>query len=444
MKSTGLLIATFILAALVGALYWSDYHKPEETTTASADVPPQILKLTEADVTRLDLKKKGADAISLAKDSSGRWQITSPKPFRADQDAVSGVVATLSSLNSDRLIESKASDVGQYGLAQPSVEADVTLRDGKTQKLLIGDDLPADSGAYAGLAGDSRVFAVASYTKTSIDKNLNDLRDKRLLTVATDKVSRVELLTKKQDLEFGRNKDDWQILKPKPLRADSYQVSELIRKLTDAKMDLSVPQNQTEDQAKKAAAFASGTPVAVAKLTDESGTQELQVRKNKDDYYAKSSIVDGAYKVTSALGEGVDKGLDDFRNKKLFDFGYTDPKKIEMRDGVRAYVLTKGGDDWWSGNGKKLDAGSAQSFLDRVRDLSASKFPDTGFTTPVLNLTVLSNDGKRMEKVLISKAGDAYIAKRENEPALYQLESSAVSDLEKAVADLKEASPAKK
>jgi len=130
--------------------------------------------------------------------------------------------------------------------------------------------------------GDPRVFTIASYTKTSIDKSVNDLRDKRLLTAEPDKVSRVDLTANQQEIEFGRNKDQWQILKPKPLRADTYQVDDLVRKLTDAKMDLT-----SDDQKKAAAAFSSGKPVATAKLTTDAGTQELQVRKNKDDYYAK-------------------------------------------------------------------------------------------------------------------------------------------------------------
>ena len=44
---------------------------------------------------------------------------------------------------------------------------------------------------------------------------------------------------------------------------------------------------------KNASLFATAAPVATAKVTAESGTQELQVRKNKDDYYAKSSAVEG-------------------------------------------------------------------------------------------------------------------------------------------------------
>ena len=65
-----------------------------------------------------------------------------------------------------------------------------------------------------------------------------------------------------------------------------------------------------------AAEFARATPVATAKLTGDTGTQTLEVRKNKDDYYAKSSAVDGAYKVDSSVGQALDKKVDDFRSKK--------------------------------------------------------------------------------------------------------------------------------
>ena len=205
-------------------------------------------------------------------------------------------------------------------------------------------------------------------------------------------------------------------------------------------MDTSV---SDEDAKKAAAAFASGTAVATVKVTDPAGTQELQVHKNKDDYYAKSSEVAGVYKVSNDLGAGLDKSLDDFRNKKLFDFGFNDPNKIEMHDGSKAYLFTKTGEDW-SSNGKKMDVTSVQSFLDKLRDLSASKFLDSGFTTPTINIAVTSNDGKRVEKVLLAKVGDKYIAERENEPPQYELDSKTVDDLEKSAGDVKPATPPKK
>lgn len=436
MKIRSLILAAFVLLVLAGTLYWSQHRKPtDEAAKASADTPPAILTLDEAAITRLEFKKKDVQPIVLAKNNSGAWQITQPKLLNADQSAVSSTLSTLSSLNSERLVEDKASDLKPYGLDQPPLELYITEKDNKSQKLLIGDDTPAGSAVYAMLAGDPRIFTIASYHKTSIDKSLNDLRDKRLLTVSADKVSRLELIKKNQTIEFGRNKNEWQILKPRPLRADSVEISELVGKLADARMDLT---GSEKDLQQITSAFARAAPVATARVTDQSGTQELQIRKSEDTYYAKSSVVDGTFKVDSSLAQALDKGLDDFRNKKLFDFGFSDPTKIEMLSGAKAYFLSRGGTDWWS-NGKKMDPASVQDFISGLRDLTASKFVESHFANPSIEVTVTSDDGQRVEKVTVAKSGNSCVAKRENEPGLYQLDSSLLDALRKSADEIKPA-----
>ena len=152
-------------------------------------------------------------------------------------------------------------------------------------------------------------------------------------------------------------------------------MDELIRKLRDAKMDPAVPE---EDAKKATAAFASGTPVATVKLTDPSGTQQIEIRKNKDDYYAKSSVVAGVYKVPSELGTGVDKGLDDFRKKKLFDFGFNDPSK--SRDARRTARLTpsKSAATTGSRTARRWTASACSPSSTKCATSSATKFIDSG------------------------------------------------------------------
>src|SRR5437764_14525384 len=99
----------------------------------------------------------------------------------------------------------------------------------------------------------------------------------------------------------------------------------------------------SDDQKKAASSFASGKSIGTAKLTTDSGIQELEVRKSKEDYYAKSTDVTGVYKVGSDVGQGLDKKLDDFRNKKLFELGYTEPEKIEIHDGSKYKIISKDG-----------------------------------------------------------------------------------------------------
>jgi hypothetical protein len=440
MKFRNLILATVILVVLTGTLYWSNHRKPNESTaSASTGTSPAILKLDSAAITAFELKNKDAEPIALAKNSSGTWQITQPQPLPADQTTVSNAVSSLASTNSERLVEDKASDVKQFGLDPPSVEIDVTAKD-KTQKLLLGDATPTGSAVYAMLAGDPRLFTMPSYEKTDIDKNLNELRDKRLITIDPDKISRIDLVRKNLQIEFGRSKDEWQILNPRPLRADDMQVGDLARTLANARMNLNGP-----DASGSAAdsGFAHAAPVASAKVTDASGTQKLEIRKNKDIYYAKSSVVDGAYKIDATLGQEVEKDLDDFRNKKIFDFGFADPDKIEMHCSSKAYFLTKGGNDWWGGDGKKMDPDTADSFVSQLRDLSASKFVETGFTAPTIQVTVTSDKGKHVEDVSIAKVRNNYIAKREDEPTLYQLDASSIDELQKSADGLKPAKAGK-
>ena len=189
-------------------------------------------------------------------------------------------------------------------------------------------------------------------------------------------------------------------------------MNELARKLTDARIDLNG--SDTKDVT---SAFAHGVPLATVKVTDESGTQELQIRKtngtkanasktqagqsagqNNDAYYAKSSAVEGIYKINSELGPALDKGVDDFRNKKLFNFGFADPNKVELHIASKAYFLTRSGEDWWQ-DGKKMDAAVMQSLISNLRDLTADKFLNSGFSNPTIDVAVTSDDGKRVEKV---------------------------------------------
>jgi len=127
------------------------------------------------------------------------------------------------------------------------------------------------------------------------------------------------------------------------------------------------------------------------------------VRKNcksarKRRFLRKINGRPGIYKVSNDIGQGLDKNVDDFRNKKLFDFGFDEPGKVELHDGAKAYFLTKGGQDWWSGDSKKLDSATVQPLIDKIRELSASKFVDSGFTSSAVQVSVVSNDGKRVEK----------------------------------------------
>jgi hypothetical protein len=441
MKWNRLLFAAVLLAALSLGVYLADKKDEKAAKEKKPDTTIKILTLSEDSIQEIEIKHPEGDPTVVKRNASGKWEITAPKAMAADQGAIGSLTSAAANLNAERVIDEHISgDLSQYGLQPPLVALTFHLKDGKTTKLLVGRDTPTGNATYAMVEGDPRLCTMATFAKSSFDKSAKDLRDKRLMTFEQDKISRVELTAKNTTIEFGRvNSSEWQILKPRPMRADGLQVEELVRKLKDASMDTSL----SEEDAKKAAtSFASGTLAGTAKVTDASGTQTLEVRKVKEDYYAKSSAVEGIHKVAKDLGTAVDKSVDDFRNKKLFDFGFNDPSRVEFKDGSTNAVYAKAGEKWQSA-GKNMDPVSIQQLIDKLRDLAAAKFVDSGFGTPQIELTVVSSDGKRTEKVQIAPAAakEKFIAKREGDASLYELDSTAVSDLRQTASAVKQEAP---
>jgi hypothetical protein len=433
MKPKGLLIAVVLLAVLGGVTWWSNKSQADKAKAPAADAPIKLLAIPDDQFQEIRIKKVTDEVLGLKREN-GKWRMTAPKPMAADQDAAGAMASALANLNADKVVEEKAADLKPYGLDIPTLDVQIVRKDGKSDHLLIGDDTLNGSGAYAKLANDAKVVTVGTTTKTSLDKRPDDLRDKRLLSFDADKLSRVELAAKGPAIEFGKNgQNEWQIVKPRPLRADGSAVDGLVSKLKDAKMDLAIP-DPTYDAAKK---FAAAAKVATVTVTDAGGTQTIEIRRDKDkNVFAKSSAVEGLYKTNADLADALEKSVDDFRNKKVFDFGFSDPSRVE----VKGTAYTKAGDKWMA-NGKFMDNASVQNLIDKLRDLAATKFAEKGGGPPIFEASVVSNSGKRNEKVSIGKQGAQYFAQRDGEPSIYELDSKVVEDLQKAAAEVKEAAP---
>lgn len=438
MNTRGLLVAS-ILAALVGAGVWwslSDEKAKEGKPEVKADAP-RLLDLKEADFIRVELKR-ASDSLTLERQGSG-WRITAPAAYAADSDAVSGLLSNLGSLNADKIVDDKPADLGQYGLAAPPLTLAFTTKDKKSRQLKIGDSAPMSGGYYAQLDGDPKVYSIASYNQTNLNKTVADLRDKRLLTFDTDKISRIEIATAKDTYEVVKNNSgEWQIVKPHPMRAESFQIEEILRKIKEAKMD---PARSEEDAKKAAAGFAAGQRVALIKITDASGTQEFEVRKQKGAgteqfLWAKSSVVEGAHKVNDEIGSGVDRNLDAVRNRKVFDFGFSEISRIEYK----SLAFEKKGQDWFS-NGRKMDNVGIQGLIDKLRDVEAKSFAEPAPANGVEagEVVISSNAGKRTERVRFVTVGAKAYAIRAGDPAGYEVEPRLPADVGAFAAAIKEA-----
>ena len=434
MKAGGLYAAIAVLAILGGTIWWFNKHPTvDKTATVSTS-----LKLTSADpaqITAIRIAKAGSDAIELAK-VSDVWQIKEPRAMPADSEAVSPLTGSLGSITADRVIDEHPSSLAEFGLVNPPEEVDFTLKNGKTTKLLLGSDSPTGSSTYAKVEGDPKVYVVSSTVKNDLSKGLNDLREKRLMTFNQNKIKSVTLAAKGAPMEFATSPDTgWHLVKPANVRADPVQVDDLVRRLVDARLDPAA----SDDQIKLSEMFGAGKKVAAVTATDDRGTESMEVRKGNDNsYYAKSSAIEGYYKINNDIGDGLDKSIEDFRNKKLFDFGFGDVTKLEA--GGQTYE--KSGDKW-TANGVQMDPNTIQDVIDKLRDLTATKLTGNMTGVKTLALAVTSGDKHHVEKVVINKASGEWDAQREGEPTVYVLDAKPVDELQKTIAAIKQYQPPK-
>jgi Domain of unknown function (DUF4340) len=274
MKIRGLVVAAFVFFILAGLLYWSEHHKPgDDAATAPADAPPPVLKLDSSAIDKLELEKKDSAPITLAKDSSGKWQIAQPKPLGADQSTVLGMISTLSSLNSERVVVEdaaglKPAELRQYGLDAPALKLEITQKGNKIHTLLIGDETPTGAGVYADIVGDPKIFTIATYVKSSVDKSLNDLRNKKLFDFGFVEPNEVEVHASPKAYVLTRSGDDWW---QEGKKVDNATVQSLISKLRDLTAD------QFPDSG-----FANPSIELTVTSDDGKHTEKVLIAKSKD------------------------------------------------------------------------------------------------------------------------------------------------------------------
>jgi hypothetical protein len=442
MQIRGLLIALLVLAGLSGLLWWSN-HRPEGDPTKVSDANrAQLMTQVLADITEVTVTRKGEAPLRLRRNADNKWDMVLDPPLSTNSQAAAEVVNFVATVSADQVIEEAATDLAQFGLDPGQFILTSKDRKGSTQQLIVGENTPIGAKYYARRPQEKKVYAIPEYFVMGFNKSVNDLRDKRLVILNDPTLSRLQFKRGSDVLEFTRTRDSlWKMQKPQPFRTDATVVDGLLGKVKELKFD---PTLSEEGLKKNQASFASATALASLVLDDGGAPKQLELRKTKSgDLLGQSSSIKGVFLLPADTAAAFEKSLDDFRNRKLMDFGFDDPQRVQIDSGGKSYLLERKGEDWiW--NGVKADPATAGSLVNSLRLFPALSFVEKKFTSPNLTVTLLQKDGKTVEKLEISKAQNFYYARRSGEAGEYEIDPKTVSDLEAALAQVKPAGSAKK
>lgn len=442
-KILNTLIALVILAGTWGAFTYYDKHKATEKPPVTASNPEKILPLDAEHIQSITFKPRGGDAFTCSREN-GKWTVSDPRRLAVDQGNFSSILNSLTTATIDQVVDSKPSNLKDFGLDPPSYTLDVTTN-AKPQALtlLFGDDTPTGSGLYAMVSGNARVFTLESYLKSSLEKKLFDLRDRRAITLQADQLQKIAVQYKGANWTLEKNPEGvWDLQLPPLVRADRFTVDGLVSQLRGLTM-----QSIASEDKKKGGDYGFGAPELHLELTGSDGTQTIVVGKKQKDaenYYATNSALEPVFTLGSDFVTQFQKTQTDLREKDLFSYSSFDVKKLEVDTPKGHWAFEKQGNQWkeTAPKAKNVNSDKMESFLSNLRDLRADSFPkgsnlaDFGLAKPAYRFTVQFGEKNTTETVEAAKSGDHVYSRRSTDPLPSELAKTALDEVEKSLGAL--------
>jgi hypothetical protein len=317
-------VILIILLAIVGV--WLFISRTGETETEPA--PGEQAKLISSpseDVTRIAVTPRGEAKFVLEK-VGGDWRVTEPVSAPASRYEVDRLVTDIVSLSSRGKVS--AEDASAAGLDQPQVVVEAVAKDGKTHKLSFGQRSAVGDHGYVRLDDDARADVISAEIYELLDKPLSDFRETKLVNAPSNEIRQITVREGDRSLSLQKNGEEWRIVEPKAMPADSSTVSDLTFAITG----LNAAEFVSEDAA-SAASYGLDQPVLTVKFStappatqpadtpDESKTTTLAFGRFDDilkkNVYASISGSPSIVKVPATSLDAFRKTPLALRNKKV-------------------------------------------------------------------------------------------------------------------------------
>lgn len=440
-KFNNTVIASFALILLTAGYVLYTRHKGSAPEKPETKPEEKLLALATSHIQSITLSPRDGEAVTCAK-SGGTWNITAPKSLPADPTAVTALLESLTSVAVSEVIDQSPKNLKDYGLDPPAETIKVST-DAKPAEfvLKLGDETPTSTGLYAQAGPSPRVLTLAAYLKTSLEKSLFDLRDKRAVTFESDQISKIEADSKDHHLTLEKNPEGvWDLVLPPAVRADKYAVENLVDRLKGLQM-----QSVVADEKKEAAKYGLNAPTLKIQLSGPKGSETLVIGiKDGERYDAANSALDPVFTLNSDIVTDFEKDPSDLRDKDLFSYSAFDVKQVTVTTPSGKRVFDKNKTKWSQTSPKSKDEPSdkMETLLDRLRELRAASFPKPGpsssfgLAKPAYQFEIHFGAANQTESVEIGATGDKVFARRSNDPLPSELPKSALDDVEKALKDL--------
>ena len=443
-------LGLLVLFALLGG--YAYFVESERAPASEADANEQAFDLEADAIVELEITAANGDVTRLERSAGSQsWAMRSPVEGAADDNRATAIAGALESLEIVRVVEAEPADLEPFGLADPVV--DVGFRtDGDTalRHLLIGDTTPTGGDRYALSDDDPRVFLIASFRESTLNRTTFDLRDRSILEFEGPDVDGLVVAGAGGTTRFRKADNAWRMVEPWDVRADFGLVEGLVGRLGSTEMrSIEIDANAAEGADLDAFGLADARITATVGLGSASAVLHVGARTPDAAVFARDASRELVFTIDSSLATDLERGADAYRQKDLFSFRPFNATRLSISRGDVTTVLEKtdgeDGDAWRrvAPEPADVDRSAVDDLLTKLSGLRAASFTDTraetGLEAPLA--TVVVEYAEEEERILIGRAGGDTYGAHGDEPGAAVLETRAVDEAFEALDAIGPAAP---
>ncbi|MGD0769264.1 MAG: DUF4340 domain-containing protein [Tepidisphaeraceae bacterium] len=224
-------IVLLIALIVVGVVFFYQQSRPTpqavEPEQPSSAQGPKLFNVESGQVNGVTIIDSDGNRTVIQRDGAA-WRMTEPVISAAVDWQTQDLIRTICDLRSQGRPDSAPAD---SGLDHPRYIVDLSITDGKSVRLAIGNNAGIGDVMYA-RANDGDVNLIDSSLAKNLKTAADDLRDKHLLPTTPAEYKQVRIITPTQNLEMVKDGDKWKILQPAEMPGDSESISSLISTIT--------------------------------------------------------------------------------------------------------------------------------------------------------------------------------------------------------------------
>ena len=441
MRLRNTLILALLLAALGAYLYFVEARQMAEEGKKE-----KIVDVSADDVTAITLAYPDRQIV-LAK-TDGAWRVVKPVDAAADDVTVKNLLHAIADAEVKKAIDEPPADLAQFGLTQPMVTIKLTTKDKTLPDLKVGKTTAVSNSTYVQRADQPKVYLTGSAFHSGMDKQVKDLRDKKIVDFKEDDITRVALHGPEGDVVLAKANGNWSIEKPAAFKADGNAVRSLItgvRNLratdfaSDAPSDADLATYGLDNPARQLV-FVGGDGKETRLLVGKETDQGLYVKGDAPTVFV----------VAKWASRDLAKGVNDLRDKTVLTFDPAAATTIDVVHGDGGHFTLRTADGKWSldGSDQPIDAAAVGTFVGALSHLSGNQVLADGVTDlaayglapPAVSITIKGKDDVLLGTVLAGSRSPnppatEYTVKRADDPTVFQLRDFQFKQLDRKPGD---------